>query len=58
MLSERLLIYYLWGLPGGSVVKNPPADAGEEGLIYASGRSPGGRNGKSQGQRNLEGYSP
>ena len=33
-----------WGFPGGSVVKNPPADAGDRGhvdLIPGSGRSPG-----------------
>ena len=28
------------GFPGGSVVKNPPAGAGEAGLIPGSGRSP------------------
>ena len=33
------------GFPGGSVVKNPPANAGDLGLIPGSGRSPGGRNG-------------
>ena len=27
--------------PGGSVVKNPPANAGDMGLIPGSGRSPG-----------------
>ena len=27
--------------PGGSVVKNPPANAGSAGLIPGSGRSPG-----------------
>ena len=27
--------------PGGSVVKNPPANAGELGLILGLGRSPG-----------------
>ena len=31
--------------PGGSVVKNLPADAGDTGLIPGSGRSPGGGNG-------------
>ena len=31
--------------PGGSVVKNPPANAGDTGSIPGSGRSPGGRNG-------------
>ena len=35
------------GFPGGSVVKNPPAnagDAGDMGLIPGLGRSPGGGN--------------
>ena len=38
------------GFPGGSVVKNPPAnagDAGDRGLIFGLGRSPGGGNGNS-----------
>ena len=35
----------LRGLPGGSVVKNPPANAGDVGLIPGSGRSPGEGNG-------------
>ena len=34
------------GFPGGSAVKNPPANAGEAGSVPGSGRSPGGRNGK------------
>ena len=29
------------GCPGGSVVKNPPANAGDIGSIPGSGRSPG-----------------
>ena len=33
------------GFPGGSVVKNPPADTGDESSIPGSGRSPGGGNG-------------
>ena len=33
-ISER-------GFPGGSVVKNPPANAGDMGLIPGSERSPG-----------------
>ena len=36
------------GFPGDSVVKNPPANAGDtsvEGSIPGSGRSPGGGNG-------------
>ena len=35
----------LSGFPGGSVVKNPPANAGDMGLIPGSGRSPGEGNG-------------
>ena len=58
------------GFPGGSVVKNPPAnagDVGDKGLIPESGRSPGEGNGnpltpvllprESHGQRSLAGYS-
>ena len=33
------------GCPGGSVVKNPPANAGEVGLIPGLGRSSGVGNG-------------
>ena len=33
------------GFPGGSVVKNLPANTGIEGLIPGSGRSPGDGNG-------------
>ena len=33
------------GFPGGSVVKNLPANAGDLGLIPGSGRSPGKGNG-------------
>ena len=33
------------GFPGGSVVKNLPASAGDAGLIPRLGRSPGGENG-------------
>ena len=51
------------------MVKNPPAnagDAGEEGLIPGSGRSPGEGNGNpfqysslgNSRDRSLEGYSP
>ena len=35
----------LKGFAGGSVVKNPPANAGDVGSIPESGRSPGGGNG-------------
>ena len=34
-----------WGFPGGSVVKNPPANEGDVGLIPGSRRSPGKGNG-------------
>ena len=33
------------GFPGGSVVKNPPANAGDTGSIPGLGRSPGEGNG-------------
>ena len=33
------------GFPGGSVVKNLPANAGDTGLVPGSGRSPGVGNG-------------
>ena len=32
---------FIKGLPGGSVVKNPPANAGDSGSIPGLGRSPG-----------------
>ena len=35
------------GFPGGSVVKNPPANAGDMGLIPGLGRSLGEENGNS-----------
>ena len=37
----------LMGFPGGSVVKNPPANAGDEGSISGLKRSPGEGNGNS-----------
>ena len=33
------------GFPGGSVLKNPPATAGDVGSLPGSGRFPGGGNG-------------
>ena len=36
----------MMGFPGGSVVKNPPTNAGDMDLIPESGRSPGEGNGK------------
>jgi len=35
------------GFPGGSVVKNPPANAGEAGSVSGLGRSSGEGNGNS-----------
>ena len=34
-----------WGFPGGAVVNNPPANAGDRGSIPGLGRSPGEGNG-------------
>ena len=54
------------GFPGGSVVKNPPANAGDADWTPGLGRFPGGGNGnptpvflpgKFHGQRSLVGYS-
>ena len=53
-------------LPGDSVVKNLPANAGDAGLITGSGRSYGKETAthssilawETPGQRSLEGYSP
>ena len=66
LLSQHLLVYV--GFPGGSVVKNPPASAGERhGLDAWLGKIPWRRkwqptpvflSGKSHGQRSLAGYSP
>ena len=44
VLFQVLLGAYM-GFPGGSVVKNPLANAGDMGLIPGSGRSPGVENG-------------
>ena len=55
------------GFPGCSVIKNPPANAGDMGSILGWGRSPWRRKWqpirvflleKSHGQRSLVGYSP
>ena len=39
MQTKSFLKTYFWGFPGGSVVKNPPANAGDTGLIPYLGRS-------------------
>ena len=50
------------GFPGGSVVKNPPANAGDVGLIPGLGRYPGEGNGNELQYSCLgnptAGYSP
>ena len=68
-IEDHLLYSLLW-FPGGSLVRNLPASAGETGdvgSIPGLGRSPGGGNGnpvqcscleKSHGQRSLVGYGP
>ena len=65
--SSSALTLLTEGFPGGSVVKNPPAIAGDTGSIPKSGRSPGERNcnplpvffpGESPGERIREGYHP
>ena len=43
-ITKKLKPLHLLGFPGGSVVKNPPANAGNMGSIPGSGRSPGEEN--------------
>ena len=43
--TEKAGIILVMGFPGGSVVKNPPANAADTGLIPGSGRSPREGNG-------------
>ena len=66
ILSNKLIITSRLGFPGGSVVKNLPANAEDAGLTPGSRRSPGRKwqptpvflPGKTHGQRSLAGYSP
>ena len=44
-MQFQVLLGAYMGSPGGSVVKNLPANAGDLGLIPGSGRSPGMENG-------------
>ena len=55
----------LWGFPGGSVIKNLPANVGDSSSISGLGRSPGKGNGyplqdslpgKFHSQRSLASY--
>ena len=56
----------MWEFPSGSVVKNPPASAGDASLIPGLGRSPAEGNGNplqysclgNPMDRSLLGYSP
>ena len=38
-------LHYIYGFPGGSVINNPPTNAGDMSSIPRSGRSPGEENG-------------
>ena len=70
VLYTKMYIVPNYGFPAGSVVKKPPANAGDTrdaGLIPGSGRSPGEGHGnplqyswpgESHGQNSLAGYSP
>ena len=58
---------YLLGFPGGSMVKNPPANSGDAGSISGLRRSPQREKwqptpafllAKSHGQKSLASYSP
>ena len=43
--APSTVLYTSSGFPGSSVVKNPPANAGDTGSIFGSRRCPGGGNG-------------
>ena len=45
LLSVFAMTTYYLEYPGGSVIKNPPASAGDADSIHGSGRSPGVGNG-------------
>ena len=45
MYIINLNLGFLCNLPGGTMIKNPPANAGDAGLILVSRRSPGRGNG-------------
>ena len=53
-LGGRTKLLPSLGFPGGSVVKNPSANAGILGLIPGSGRSPRGGNGNPLQYSGLE----
>ena len=43
--TSEVRLQEVQGFPGGSAVKNPPANAKDVGSVPGSGRSPGGGNG-------------
>ena len=45
LIQNKCLVNIYLGFPGGPVVKNPPANAGDVGSIPGFGRSPGVENG-------------
>ena len=47
-------MWYWWGFPGGSVVKNPPTNAGNGISTPGLGRSPGEGNGNPLQYSHLE----
>ena len=47
VFKKEILPCVTWGLPGGSVVKNLPAYAGDMGSIPGLGRTPGEGNGNT-----------
>ena len=53
-MSEYNMATRKEGFPGGSVVKNPPANAGDLGSIPGLGRSPGEGNGNPLQYSHLE----
>ena len=69
-LTQSFGLCWIPGFPGGTLIKNSPANAGDErdaGSVPGRRRSPGGGNGnplqysrpgKPHGQRSLAGYSP
>ena len=52
--QHKSTIKYIWGFLSGAVVKNPPANAGDAGLIPGSERSLGGGNGNPLQYSHLE----
>ena len=46
-MPKHITHLLIWGFADGSVVKNPPANAGDAGSIPELGRSPGEGNGNS-----------